>query len=130
MLESAFILALLSLPLSIPAIFALAKTKPKPARSTFLFLYNRGSAIGLVLVIQILFFVLLAAGLSEYYGCKYGLISKTVCERLDSFSGNFLFKTYFFGFVYLLWIGIPAVLIYIGAEIATRFRQKKSDQNA
>ncbi|MBL1435624.1 MAG: hypothetical protein COB08_005435 [Rhodobacteraceae bacterium] len=130
MLETAIIFALLSLPLSIPATFALARTKPKQGRAPFLSLYNHASAIGLVRAAQILFFVLLTAGLYHFYGCSFGLIIPADCEHLDASAGDLLFKTYFFGIGYLVWIGIPTVLMYISAEIVTRFRQRKSDQNA
>lgn len=130
MLETIIIFALLSLPLSTPAIFALALTKPKSGRSALLLFYNPAAAIGFVLVAQILFFVLLTFGIYTYYKCQYGLLRSAACDGLDSSTSGLLFDTYFYGVVYLAWIGIPTVLVYIGAEILTRIRQKKSDRHA
>lgn len=130
MLETAIIFALLSLPLFIPALFALASTKPKPGRSTLLFFYNPASAIGFALVAAFLFLVLLTFGLYQFYDCRYGLFLPAECGSQDNSVGDMLFKTHFFGTIYLAWMGIPSVIMYIIAEILTRFRQKKATKNA
>lgn len=130
MLEIVINFALISLPLSVPAIIALMTTTPNATRSSFLFFHNHASAIGFILMVQILAFILLAYGYYEYFNCEYGLLRSVKCSGQPNSIGGMLFDVFFYGTVYLVWIGIPALLVYITAEILTRVRQKRSNKNA
>ncbi len=96
-----------------------ALTVARPARFIF---KNRCAGNGIAAMV-FLAVVVGSARLGYGYGnCVDGLKAPATCTRLDNGLGDLLFQVDFLGGLYLVFAGLPTILLLGVAEIITRIR--------
>ena len=120
------IAALACLPLVAMVIWAFATRHPRYNTKKILFFRNKAVAVGVFILIFIVFMVLVAWQTYELGGCIGGLLSSARCKYMPSWIGNVTHNIYFLGMIYLVVACLPTLLLLGIAEFISRHKHKQS----
>jgi len=120
--------AMISLPLSAPAALAIFSTSPDRSQGILLRIFrNRYSGVGAGLVVVVLTIALSSLAVYYFSGCRGGLDRNSSCSWISGGAGDFFFTSWYLGYQYLVYFGLPASAVFWAAEIVTRARLLSAD---
>ncbi len=120
-----FITMLAALPLLVPAVWGLLNTDAGSDKTLF-YMRNRAAGFGVILLFLLIALVAIGFITHELGGCLGGINSPISCSGIPDPLGYMASQVQVLGFIYLIFVGVPALACYVVAEIITRIRMKRA----